>query len=221
MTRENFQQLLTDLFNKYNPSKIGDIPFILEKYSGREFEAVKTLIFKYNFRVHPSYDPQAGTDKYVENLLKKYSDGSRPLDKIYTEEKKIEDANQIKSEILENLQSVLFNERKLLDEYLLAERKSLDEYLAEKLSKISDFDNKLSKLTFEEPANNKIELKLNLNYVDSDIELPKNIGEMSTGDRIITLTANGSPVFLEITGVVYDFLSIPGQYIKEITIDKI
>ena len=49
MTKENFEVLLSDLYDIYNPGKKTDISNILEKYNGQEYEAVYQLLFKYNY----------------------------------------------------------------------------------------------------------------------------------------------------------------------------
>ena len=49
MDRNSFNNLLTDLYEIYQPSKKADIPGLLEKYNGQEFDALYHIFFKYNY----------------------------------------------------------------------------------------------------------------------------------------------------------------------------
>src|SRR3989304_1516071 len=81
MNKEDFQALLEDLYRIYNPSKMQDIQTLLEKYNGQEFDAVKTIFIRYNFRASPSSNPDIGTDKHVKRLIQGYSEKDRILQK--------------------------------------------------------------------------------------------------------------------------------------------
>jgi hypothetical protein len=82
MNKEHFQTLLEDLYDKYNHTKKSEVPNLIEKYNGQEFDAVKTFYFKYNFRTHPNYDQKAGTDTFIKNLIEQYSVAKDQLETV-------------------------------------------------------------------------------------------------------------------------------------------
>ena len=56
MESNAFKNLLTDLYLIYNPDKLSDVDRMAQNYNGKEFDAVKTVYIKYNFRQSPFYD---------------------------------------------------------------------------------------------------------------------------------------------------------------------
>jgi hypothetical protein len=99
METEDFKNLLIDLYTTYNPDRIQDIDRMIVQYNGREFDAIKTIYIKYNFKQAPFYDPNLGTDKHVRHLIENYSDKKRILhfdylstDKLNKENKEIEES---------------------------------------------------------------------------------------------------------------------------------
>lgn len=81
MNPEDFKQALTDLYNHYNPSKVKDVDNLVKNYADREYDAIKTLILRYNFKGHPSYSENANRDEYVHYIIKNYSLGNNVLSK--------------------------------------------------------------------------------------------------------------------------------------------
>jgi hypothetical protein len=81
MDSKAFELLLNDLYDIYNPSKKRDIDSLVKNYNGREFDAIKTIIIRYNFKGHPGYDENANRDEYINFLISKYSEGQRPISK--------------------------------------------------------------------------------------------------------------------------------------------
>ena len=77
MTKENFKNLLTDLYNVYNPANLQYIDDLVERYSRMEFDAVKNIFLKYNRKSAAYYNPELDTDSYIINLIKEYEAGSR------------------------------------------------------------------------------------------------------------------------------------------------
>jgi hypothetical protein len=103
MESNNFKLALTDLYNIYNPSKVKDIERIVSTYNGREYDALKTIILRYNFKGHPSYSENANRDEYVNYIIKNYSEGNRILSKdnlrIQSEQEELEKIEEAKKEI--------------------------------------------------------------------------------------------------------------------------
>lgn len=86
-----FKKLLTDLYGVYNPGKTADIDRMVSQNSGREFDAIKTIYLKYNFKQSPYYDPKLGTDKQISDLIQKYNSGNTVLIEEKIEEPVVEE----------------------------------------------------------------------------------------------------------------------------------
>lgn len=256
MIRENFENLLTDLFAIYNPSKISDISNVVDKYhNGQEFDAVKVIFLKYNYKANPIYDPNAGTDKHVKFLIDKYSSGERPLSNGYVNitkqqqeqeekksaEEKIEKVNEtindIASKSKEDIQGItlknkeeielLFNKKiEEVNQHFQIKEKELQQKTEQLILSITK--NQVIDTTSQigipkediQPSNRKIQLKLNLNYTDSDLELPKEINEMAVGSRFLVYDSKKKIIALEIKDIIYDFISYEEVFTKDIMIDK-
>ena len=168
MESKIFEELLLDLYDVYNSSKKKDVERLVKSYNGREFDAIKTVLIKYNFKGHPGYNENANRDEYVTYLISKYSDGERPLSKekrleeIKFEEQKNLEKEELErqkkkeqsdeerrsiSELGENVKEAIKNEVNLLKEdmerRLKSKMDSIDEYLRIKKqeieSKVLDF----------------------------------------------------------------------------------
>ena len=79
MDSESFKNALIDLYNHYNPAKLKEVDRIVNNYNGREYDAIKTLIIRYNFKGHPSYNESANRDDYVNYIISNYSEGNRVI----------------------------------------------------------------------------------------------------------------------------------------------
>lgn len=231
MNRENFQTLLTDLYNIYNPSKVKDIPKLLDDYNGQEFDALKTFYFKYNYRTHAKFDEKAGTDKHVKFLIEKYSTGERVLlngdmpTEINIEEfslnNKVEAAssqiNDITAKTTLSVEEYFKKKTAEIDEYFIRKTAELENYKLQ-INNIPIFTGQTTSVSVEE----KVELKLNLNFEDTDLVLPKEINSMPAGSRFIVLNSNNVICALEVKDVFFDWVTFKGaKCIKEITIERI
>lgn len=98
-----FKKLLIDLYQVYNPDKIAGVDNVVAQYNGREFDAIKTVFLKYNFKQSPYYDPNIGTDKHVKSLIDKYSSGDMKL----TDEKKEEPVVEVAEKKIEPVKNVV------------------------------------------------------------------------------------------------------------------
>ena len=252
MNKEHFKSLLEDLYEKYNHTKKSEVPNLVEKYNGQEFDAIKTFYFKYNFRSHTNYDPKAGTDTFIKNLIEDYSNGLRPIKdslsapnqteeslsaiKKGTEQANVEISNvsDIKKEELlkladEKIKSLVLtiqDKEKKLEDMIL----KMDIMIQDKAQKIEDKIKKISEESLELlTANNKaktendekIELKINLDFAETDIELPKEVSTMTAGTRFLILDQNKKILAFEIKDIFCDYVSVPGKCIKEINIQRI
>lgn len=252
MNKEHFQVLLEDLYDKYNHTKKSEVPNIIDKYNGQEFDAIKTFYFKYNFKSHPNYDAKAGTDSFVRNLIQNYSDGKRPIkdtvnapnadeERLLTIKKETEQASfdinnvsetkklellKLADEKIKSLDTLIQDKEKKLEEMV----RKMDDMIEEKSKKIEEKIKKISEESLEllnvgkitkEETDEHIELKINLDYEETDIELPKEVSTMAAGTRFLILDQNKKMLAFEIKDIFCDYVSVQGKYIKEINIQRI
>lgn len=61
---KDFEEKVTKLYQKYNPSKISQIPQLMEKYAGREEELIRRIINKYG-----RHEENESTDNYITTAV--------------------------------------------------------------------------------------------------------------------------------------------------------
>lgn len=242
MNKEHFQSLLEDLYDKYNHTKKIDIPNVVENYNGREFDAIKTFYFKYNFKSHPSYDPKAGTDSFIRALIDDYSKGERTIrdskqepsaeeESLAMIRKEAEQANSTINSVSESKKDELFEivkeKTKDIEKLILDKEKyfqdlisNLDLSIQEKIKQLNELNEQVPTIQKEEISEH-IELKINLDNEDTDIELPKEIKTMAAGTRFLIPSIDGKILAFEIKDIFCDYVSAPGKCIKEINIQRI
>lgn len=119
MRKNQFSNLLTDLYTAYNPDYLKFVDSLVEKYSGLEFDAVQMIFIKYNHPQHAHYNEEMSTDEYIHKLLKDYRSDNRTLENF-----------NISSQVLKNreIEQKKAEEAKKREEELELERKrQLDE----------------------------------------------------------------------------------------------
>jgi hypothetical protein len=238
MTRDSFEILLNDLYDIYNSSKKSDIPNILDKYNGQEYDAIYQLLFKYNYPRNPLYNPDITTPKFIKLLIDTYSSGRRILKdedfliKNYNQnikfeglvEAKVSDVkDQITKDFDEKLEDKLNSTIEKYNNKIVEIQKEFDNKI-EQISKfLEDYKSKIPELLKNsvKDDNENIEIKLNILWTEHEINIPSNLKYCTAGDRIITTDNNGSVIGLEIKDIYWDCVSIPDKIIKEITIDKL
>ena len=77
MDRNSFNNLLEDLYDVFNPAKKNDIPSLLDKYVGEEFDAVYHLLLRYNYPRSQNFNPKLNQPETIKMLIRKYADGER------------------------------------------------------------------------------------------------------------------------------------------------
>jgi hypothetical protein len=220
MTQENFELLLNDLYDIYNPEKKSLIPGLLISYNGREFDAIYTIYFKYNSpRIFPqTYNKNVGTEKHIKYLIDEYSKGNRVLltdknvvsDPLYELNKKIETIDKKYENSSSNEE--IINELK-------NKNTEIEKLYSEKLNDLKDeLVSLLKSKTFDEDED--IEINIDLSSIPTDIKLPNFIKHLSPQTKFIVFGSDNKPYGLEIKEVIYDFISKPGKCIKEIIIGK-
>ena len=233
MTKESFAQLLSDLYDIYQPAKKADITNLLDKYNGQEFDAVYHLLFKYNYPKSEHYNPEIGTPANIKELINKYSAGERtltvgkptPVNQQELIDKKVQEANeQLQNTVKETTVQVL--------EKMGEKVQNIEEGINQKLQKIQEMELainqkiqeffKMSK-TLDQVAgdDDNVEVKLNILWNEKELIIPKNVSNMCIGTRFLVFDVEQKFHGLEIKDITEDFISSPGKCIKEITIDKV
>tara|TARA_B100000963_G_scaffold355526_2_gene373946 strand:+ start:124 stop:882 length:759 start_codon:yes stop_codon:yes gene_type:complete len=201
MDSKSFKDALTDLYNHYNPAKLKEVEKIVKNYNGREYDAIKTLILRYNFKGHPSYNESANRDEYVNYIISNYSEGKRVASKEAIKKqnekellKKLEEeesakrlkeeekasiinlAEDVKKEIDSQIEKVYNNLELLINE----KTKDIGEYFQEKKIEFQEQEASMKSITGqtvvneivkEEKNHTRVNIE-NLNFTMSDIELP-------------------------------------------------
>lgn len=230
MKSNDFKNLLTDLYLIYNPDKISDIDRMVQNYNGKEFDAIKTVYIKYNFRQSPFYDQNLGTDKHVKYLIDKYSEGNKVLSKDYVDiekkeqEKKIqevekqqEEQEKKKEEELKN--SVLSEQEKILNEKFNKTNSEFVKQIEESKKQLDLIKTVLSQVV-EKNTPFDIDLKFNFDASNLDIQSKENFIYCSIGQRIIMTDKQSNLVAMEVIDILDDYLSDPTKPIREIILEK-
>lgn len=212
MDANSFTILLEDLYDRYNPSKKGEIPNIVEKYNGQELTAISTFSWKYNFPKHANYDIDLNNPLYLNTLISRYSKGERMLlDKKKISEKdvisqKVDEANQQLKSVADQTANAVEEKIKALDMFIKSKRDEINAIL-QGFVPVSKDEN--------------IETKINILFTEAQFQLPENVSQLSVGTRLIVKDILGIPYGLEVKDVVCDYISVPGKCIREITIDRV
>lgn len=222
MDKQNFENLLTDLYDAYNPSKKGDIPGLLVKYNGQEFDAIYTLLFRYNYPKSEHYIPEIGSVQNIKYLIEKYSAGERiffnllkkanPNQTEIIEQKVQQVQDEIKSTAAQTagqVQTVIDDKLNAVDTYIKQRVQDLDRLVLEIQNK------------YLPAEDNLLEIKLNILWTEKELNIPSSVKNMSIGTRFLVFDSEKKFHGLEIKDIFEDYITIPGKCIKEITIDKI
>jgi len=249
MESNRFKELLTDLYNIYNPDKLSDIERIVSQYNGREFDAIKTVYIKYNFRQSPSYDSNLGTDKHVKSLIENYSQGNRILaldfinnQKQNQEKKRIEEQNKLvqekikielqkqieeeeKKNKIKEIQEKINEQEKVVNQKLKESneelKKELDKIKEELDKGVGEFTNHQIIEIVERKCPFDIQLKFNFESSDNII-VPdlNNFLYVSINQRVILKQKDGGIIGLEIVDILDDYMTNPDQPVREIILEK-
>ncbi len=228
MKKDNFRNLLTDLYNIYNPASLIYVDDLVEKYSRLEFDSLKNIFIKYNRKTSPYYNPEFDTDKYAISLIREYEGGSRSLQNVNLKEQyqeKVENLEQKSKEEdikkIETLQKEVAGE---VDKKIQTIEKSFDEKeqsFKTSLEKIyKDFEEKLTALR---ESTDDVTIRIFNTNSNSELELPnkKIIAGLGKGSRLILRDEEGKMIGMEIVDVTYDGVSdINGKPLVEVYLEK-
>jgi len=232
MKKENFKELLTDLYSAYNPEFIKYIPQLVEKYSRLEFDAIQNVLIKYNHESYSHYDPAKSTDEYIHSLIRDYNEGNRSL-KGFTiemqikrnkeqEVNKTEEQRRLEEEAKRQAQEELSGVKNQLSE---TERKieEAQKELDEKLAKIKEQMSESEPMVQKTSIYDDVEISIKSNYTESELILPNKeiLAGLGKGTRLIVQDNQGKMIGLLIDEILYDCVSHPlGTPIVEIIINK-
>lgn len=232
MKKEDFKELLTDLYAAYNPDFIKYVPQLVDKYHRIEFDAVQNILIKYNHESYTHYDPVKATDDYIHSLIKDYNEGNRSL-KGFTIEMQIrrnqeqeankteeqrrleEEAKKQAQEELSGVKSQLSETEKKIEEA----QKELDEKLAKIKEQISETEPMVQKTSIYDD----VEISIKSNYTETELVLPNKevLAGLGKGTRLIVQDKQGKMIGLIVEEILYDCVSHPmGTPIVEIIINK-
>lgn len=224
MDRNSFNNLLTDLYEIYQPSKKADIPGLLEKYNGQEFDALYHIFFKYNYPKSEHYNPELGTPVNIKFLIDRYSAGERALLPFFKKEPMVNQQEIIEQKVQQAAEQTTGQVRELVEDKI----KNIDQHIEKRLQEIIKLKEELG-IMMTEAANAKnrsiddsnVEIKLNLLWTEKEVILPQTVGNMCIGTRFLVFDVDNKFHGFEIKDITEDYISAPGKCIKEITIDKI
>ncbi|MFA5369053.1 MAG: hypothetical protein WC303_03605, partial [Candidatus Paceibacterota bacterium] len=209
MEKVNFKNLLTDLYNIYNPANIQYVDDLVERYNRIEFDALKNIFIKYNRKSASYYDPSVGTDDYIYNLIKEYEAGLRSLENVTLQDRVIEKPEVIeKQEVLDNLKGIQEAQKEIkkevageVDKKIQSIEKSFserDDVFKTQLEEIyKDFEKKLQTL---KESNDDVTIRIFSTYSNSELDLPnkKIIAGLGKGSRLIIKDKDGKTMGMEI-----------------------
>jgi hypothetical protein len=210
MKKENFKNLLIDLYNIYNPANLKYVDELVEKNSRLEFDSLKNIFIKYNYKSAEHYDPNIGTDEYILNLIREYNSGNRSLQNIDIKQSAIQRKNEEKSKEV-NVKPEQINK---IEQIFKSQIEELGVVLKEKEEQIQNLINNKG----QEPT-----IRVISNYSNSEINLPnkKYLSNLGTGSRIITRDNENKVIGLEIQDITIDFVSDDKNPLIEITVKKV
>lgn len=229
MKKENFSNLLTDLYQLYNHEYLQYVPNLVDKYHRMEHSAVEMVFLKYNHKNSPFYDQEKSTEAYILKLVKEYEQGNRILkDAKLVEKKKEEDLQKDKIET--DTKKISEEVGKKIEEVKeeTAKREEETQKIISEYQKALEGLNK--QLSEQKPQNNShfdaVDIKISLFYTESEIKLPNKeiLASLGIGSRILVVNSENKPIGLEVKEITYDCISnimIGGKPTLEITLERV
>jgi len=218
MEKANFNNLLTDLYNIYNPNGKEHIPELVELYNRQEFDAVKKIFIKYNHRRQPFYDSNIGSDDYVIQLVKDYAAGKRTMQeyKLITveerREQELQKREQQSDKKLTGLKSELTGE-------IGEQVKKMQDFLSETEKEVAKKVAAIHELMNSDPD---FDVKIILQETGEELDLQdktKLVG-LGIGARLVMKNKEENIFGLEIVDILCDFVSQEKPTI-ELTVAKV
>lgn len=232
MKKEDFKELLTDLYTAYNPDFIKYVPQLVDKYNRLEFDAVQNILIKYNHESYTHYDPSKSTNEYIHKIIKDYSEGNRSLKdftiEMHIKRKQSEQNTKTQEDIAreEELKKQTQQELSGIKDQLSETEQKIgeaQEKLNERLRQINEQLSKTEPIVKKSSIYDDVEISIKSNYSESELILPNKeiLVGLGKGTRLIVSDKDGKMIGLIIDEILYDCISHPlGTPIIEIIISK-
>lgn len=228
---------VVNLIERYNGQEFDAIKTFYFKYNFKSHpnydqkagsdNFIKNLIEQYSNGQRPIKDVVQEIDLEQERLLAFKREQEKANTDINTvSEAKKEELLKIADDKLKTLDILIQSKSKQLEDMI----QKMDIMIQEKARKIEENIKKISEESIELLSNNRnvtqesdehIELKINLDYEETDIELPKEVNTMAAGTRFLMFDQNKKIIAFEIKDIFCDYVSVEGKIIKEINIQRI
>ena len=228
---------VTNLIDKYNGQEFDAIKTFYFKYNFKSHPSynikagtdshIKGLIESYSNGKRPIKDTvNINPEEERLSAIKKETEQASSEINSVSETKK-EELLKLADEKIKSLEIMIQDKEKTLEQMI----KKMDNMIQEKAQKIEEKIKKISEESIELlTASNKnakiendehVELKINLDYTETDIELPKEVSFMAAGTRFLMVDQNKQMLAFEIKEIFFDYVSFPGKCIREINIQRI
>ncbi len=218
MKKIDFQTLLTDLYLLYNPRKVNDVNFLMEKYTGQEYDAVQMFYIKYNQKNHAFFNPNV-TEEFILGLIESYNNKDRVLSPENIEKAQVKlpeiDQAEIEKKALEEKAAEL----KLLTAEKEAEKKLLTAEIEKNLlAKISQDVEK----TKEVNPLKGFEINVSNYYQESEVVLPDPmiLLYMGIGSKFICRNNDRKIIPLCVQDITMDFVTDVKNPVIEIIVNE-
>lgn len=225
ISKDNFANLLLDLYDIFNPEHKTYVPGLVDRNVDIPLDSVDMILFKYNQPTSPFYDPEMNSQTYQMRLISQYAKGNRPLKELdikkriqEIEQQQLEEQKEKQSKESKLEESVKLQTEELskkAQEEIQSSKKIFDESLEE----LKKFRKEVESLL----SNEQVEYKVRVNYTEVEIVLPnaRRLAGLGIGARIVAKTKEGRPVGLVVKDITYDDFSHPeNKTIIDIILDK-
>lgn len=216
MDKNRFKDLLTDLYEKYNPEHIKYIDELVSRNHDSPYAAIDSIFMKYNHRSMSHYDPVKSSDEYKVQLVKDYEAGKRTFKQVdlvqeATTHKEIEEEKQVKvvqeevKKIAEDRVSEVTNEMMERVKELVA--KEAEKIVQKKMKDMSD----------------DVDYTVSMDSVGEGVVLPnkKHLAALGINTRLIVKgKESGRPIGLVIKDIAYDSFTSDKNVIVSIHLEK-
>lgn len=201
MDKKRFRDLLTDLYQKYNPAHLPYVDELVERNHGSPYAAIETIFRKYNHKNLPHYDPVKATDQYRIDLLKAYEAGGRPFRDVDLE---VDAASRVEVPPAPEVKGPSPEEREKEVERRVAAK--VDEAIA----------------ALHKKADDGIDYTITMDNVGEEVLLPnkRHLASLGIGARLVLRSATGKPLGFVIKDITYDSFSLEDKVLVMVHLNR-
>jgi len=198
MDKGKLKDLLTDLYEKYNPSHLTYVEELAENYKDSPYSAIDMILLKYNHKNLPNYDLNKSKEQYKIDLLKAYERGERPFQQTDLASDAQETIEPVQEQVEAKKQQVLLSEEKMT------------EIVANVVA------------SAQKAADDSVEYTVTVEGAGEDVVLPGNrfLASMAINTRVILRAASGKIMGFTVKDVTYDFFTISSKTLVMIHLQK-